>query len=481
MQFGSKRDHALLVLGCFGIVAAVLSGLEAHVPWLASLCSGFSSGCRETARFTLIQLPLWVWGLGFYLVFLAFFFWLRAWIHALVALGVGIEFSLSGIMVSQGILCVFCLVNLAVMFLILLLVLRRPVFWQCCAISLLSLLVFNAWLSRENRELLQGVAEKPAVAAEVRGRTITFQEVEFPLAHKLLELQKEAYALKKERLENLITEMLLEQEADRQGMSIQDLVRKEVLARGGLDVSEDEVKQYISENRSKWADWHGSEEQLQHQVRIHLRNQKAYEAANAYAWSLVKEDEVRIFLEEPRLPLVRVSTEHNYSLGPEDAPVTVVEFSDYECPVCRKTHENVVLIRERYEGKIRWVFKDYPLRQHRWAAKAAEAARCAGDQGKFWEYQDAIYASGKELNPEQLKFQAGQTGLDVERFQECLTSGRHAKAVERDREEGRASGITSTPTYIINGKYYPGAPSLERFIEMIEAELGQKGRPPEKR
>ncbi len=474
MQDKPYRKGALLGLGFLGILAAVLSGLEAHVPWVASLCAGFTSGCQETAQFTWLHLPLWTWGIGFYVLFLIFVLRFPQQMHWLVAPGVGVEMSLIWIMVTMGILCVFCLVNLVVIFLILALVINRDNVWQSASVGLFFLLVFNAWLLRENAALTHGgVHEKPRVAAQGKGQAITFQELEVPVASRLLELEQEAYELKKERLDSLITEMLLQEEADRRGITIQELVRREVLSEG-VPVSEADVMEYYEENKGRWTDWRGSQEQLLNRIRAHLRNQKAYEMARLYARSLAEEDEVKIYLQEPRLARVQVNIEHNFSTGPEDAPVTVVEFSDYECPVCRNTHENIRRIREKYQGQIRWVFKDYPLRQHRWAARAAEAARCAGDQGKFWEYQHMLYSSREELHPERLKAYAEQLGLDTERFEDCLDSGKQAQWVQQDREDARMSGVSSTPTYIINGHTFRGAPTLERFIEMIEAALEEK-------
>ncbi len=479
MQLGIKRGPAFLILGTLGIIVALLSGLEAHVPWIAVLCSGLTGGCRETALFTLMGVHLWIWGLAFYVLLLLFALRFPHWLHWLVALGVGVELSLVWTMLSTNIVCVFCIVNFVVIFSILFVILGRNNMWQCAAVCLFFLLISNAWIMRENRPLTHEVSaasmESPRVAAEVKGKPIMLREIEVPIAEKLFEFEQEAYNLKKELLDRLILEMLLQEEADRRGMSTQDVVRKEALS-AGVEVSEDEVMQYYSENMSKWEGWSGPEDELKHRIRIHLQNLKSHRMVTQYAWSLAGEGEVKVYLQEPRLPLVHVNIEGSYSMGPEDSAVTVVEFSDYVCPVCRQTHGNVNQVRSLYEGKIRWVFKDYPLRQHRWAAKAAEAARCAGDQGKFWEYQDGIYSSGQELNPEELKAYARQLGLDEKSFNECLTGGKHAQAVLQDREDGRSSGITSTPTYIINGNVIRGAPALERFKEMIEAALVEKGR-----
>jgi len=120
--------------------------------------------------------------------------------------------------------------------------------------------------------------------------------------------------------------------------------------------------------------------------------------------------------------------------------VTVIEFSDYLCPACRKAHEVTAKVKEIYRDRIRWVFKDLPLRMHKWADKAAEAAHCAGEQGKFWEYQDIFIWQPRRARPSRLKQYAGELGLQVDQFGECLDSEKYKSAVEGDVDTARRQG-----------------------------------------
>lgn len=157
------------------------------------------------------------------------------------------------------------------------------------------------------------------------------------------------------------------------------------------------------------------------------------------------------------------------SLGPVDAPVTVVEYSDYRCPACRKAHEVVKRVREKTGGRVRWVYRDFPLKRHEGAFEMAEAAHCAGEQGLFFEYQDAMFQAEGAPEREGLVERARDLGADADAFRACLESGRHREQVSRSIQEGRRAGVSATPTFLVNHEMIRGAPTEERLRKMIEA------------
>jgi protein-disulfide isomerase len=178
---------------------------------------------------------------------------------------------------------------------------------------------------------------------------------------------------------------------------------------------------------------------------------------------------------------VRVSLMDAPTLGRADAPVTIVEFSDYQCPFCQRFFATTLAaIRKDYidAGKVRYVFRDYPLDQlHPYARKAAEAAHCAGDQGKYWEMHDALFRNQRALASEHLDEHARSIGLDGPAFQRCLSSGRHAAQVARGLADGAAAGVQGTPGFVIGrttskgimeGMPVRGAQPLETFRQLIE-------------
>lgn len=160
------------------------------------------------------------------------------------------------------------------------------------------------------------------------------------------------------------------------------------------------------------------------------------------------------------------------TLGPANAPITIIEFSDFECPYCRKWHEEVFLqLRQEYGDKIRFVFRDFPLSSiHPNATPAAEAANCANEQGAFWQFHDLLFSSS-ELGDEIYLQYAANLGLNVQEFQECYASGRFSQEVAGDYQYASQLGVRSTPTFFINGLPVVGAQPYEVFKQVIEQEL----------
>jgi protein-disulfide isomerase len=154
--------------------------------------------------------------------------------------------------------------------------------------------------------------------------------------------------------------------------------------------------------------------------------------------------------------------------------VTIVEFSDYQCPFCARVNPTLDRIRQTYGDRVKIVFKDYPLGNHPQAPKAAEAAHCAGEQNKYWEMHDAIFANQRAMEVANLKQSARAIGLNGSVFDQCLDSGKHAATVRAGTELGDKMGVNSTPTLYINGRVLLGAVPFESFKQVIDEELARK-------
>lgn len=156
----------------------------------------------------------------------------------------------------------------------------------------------------------------------------------------------------------------------------------------------------------------------------------------------------------------------------ENALVTVTEYADLQCPACRSAHGSLVQpLIEKYGTQIRYDFRHFPLGGHRYAMQAAEAAECAADQGKFWEYVDNIYANQPELSPETLTDWAEEFGLDMELFGRCVDSHIKRKAIQASYDEGRAKGVNGTPTFFVNGQQTPA--TMQDLSAAIDNALSQ--------
>jgi len=158
--------------------------------------------------------------------------------------------------------------------------------------------------------------------------------------------------------------------------------------------------------------------------------------------------------------------------GPANAPVTVVEFADFECPFCGGLHPTLKLVERNYADKVRFVYRQFPLTNiHPNAQKAAEASLCANEKQRFWEFHDSMFGEQSRLDVASLKQRAQTLGLNTSAFNTCLDSGRQADAIQKDKEDGRKSGVTSTPTLFINGRLLGGNRPYADIREVIEDEL----------
>jgi protein-disulfide isomerase len=186
-----------------------------------------------------------------------------------------------------------------------------------------------------------------------------------------------------------------------------------------------------------------------------------------YFEKMKQQNNVKISLPEPRITVAAVGP----AKGPEGAPVTIVEFSDFQCPYCKQAKATADQVFTNFAGKVRLVFRDYPLPFHDKAKKAAEAGHCAEEQGKFWEMHDWMFDHQDKLDVPSLMEGAKGLGLDPQRFDPCLDGGKYAAKVAENTKAGEEAGVTGTPAFFINGKLLSGAEPYEKFKELVEAEL----------
>jgi protein-disulfide isomerase len=321
-------------------------------------------------------------------------------------------------------------------------------------------------------------AQKPAAdpqakseaVAEVDGVPITNEQVEKALGMNLSKLQEQIYSMKRQALDALVAERLLANEAERRKITVTALLDAEVTAKVGL-VTEGEIEKYYEDNKAQFK---GNLEQSREQIRTGLQNQKIQAQRNTFIQALKSKANVAIRLPAPEVQRVEVNIAGAPSKGPANAPVTLVEFSDFHCPFCKQVEDTTLpQLLAKYGEQVRFVWIDYPIDSlHPQARQAHEAARCANDQGKFWEYHKALYTGGPKAG-DQLKTVAQQVGLDITSFDACFSSGKHQAAVQKDVDQGKRLAITGTPTFFVNGRPLVGAQALEAFARVIDDEVAR--------
>ncbi|HXE74860.1 MAG TPA: thioredoxin domain-containing protein [Candidatus Xenobia bacterium] len=304
--------------------------------------------------------------------------------------------------------------------------------------------------------------------AVVNGEAITAADLEKALADQLDRLQSQLYEARRRKLDELIENRLLAQEAARRGVSLDALLEAEVNSKVPA-VSDEDVHTFYEANQKNLE---GDEARLREEIREFLYTQRRNAQRKAFVESLRQQAAVSVQLELPPFYRFSVSTEGAPASGPATAPVTIIKFEDFHCPFCRRAHGTLVELRKRYGDKLRIIHKDMPLEGlHPGATRSHVAARCAGEQGKFWEFQDKLYEVPPKPSGEQLKAMAQGLGLDVAAFDACVASNKFEAAIQKDFAEGEALGITGTPAFFINGRAVRGAHPLDVFVRVIEQEL----------
>jgi protein-disulfide isomerase len=209
--------------------------------------------------------------------------------------------------------------------------------------------------------------------------------------------------------------------------------------------------------------------EIRPQIEQALIQAKRQQARQDYIEQLKQKASVSILLSRPK---VAVTADRGRLRGDPNAPVTIVEFADFQCPYCEAAEATLKQVLAKYKGKVQFGFRDFPLRQiHPQAQSAAEASRCAGDQGKFWEYHDVLFANQGDLSQNVYAEHARKIGLDIVKFQACLDSGSSRPLIESDFQSGMAAGVTGTPAFYINGAMLSGAQPASEFESIINSEL----------
>jgi protein-disulfide isomerase len=308
--------------------------------------------------------------------------------------------------------------------------------------------------------------DKPA--AVVAGSPIGLAEVDDLVRPQLMDLRAREHQLRSQALDALVAQALIEKEAEARGVTPEALYEAEVQRKAV--VTDADAKAYYDQNKSRMGG--AAEADALRQIKTGLGQQREQERRAAFARELRAKHDVKVLLEPYRVP-VDVGTAP--LRGNPKAPVTIVEFSDFQCPFCVRARPTVNKVREVYGDRVRFAFRHFPLDFHAQAQKAGEAAACAGEEGRFWEMHDLLWENTGKLQPADLKAHAATLGLDAAAFAQCLDSGRHDGLVEGDLEAGKGFGVSGTPAFFVNGRPLVGAQPFEAFAQVIDDELQRLG------
>jgi len=280
------------------------------------------------------------------------------------------------------------------------------------------------------------------------------------------ELRQKYYEIQRQIVDTLIMDEVYEKEAKARGTTREALIKAEVDDKVA-PVTPDDVHALYEQQKGQMGG--RSEDQIRPQIEAYLRTQRSTERRDAFETELRKKNKVEIKLDPPR-QAVEIPADAPI-LGPETAPVTIVEYTDYQCPYCQKAQTTVDEVVSQFGAKVRLVARDYPLEFHSRALYASRASHCAGDQKKFWEYHQDLLRRPSDLQDNDLEHRASTLGLDESTFKTCLASDRHDKEIHSSQDSGNKVGVRGTPAFFVNGRFLNGAVPKQQFVQIIEDEL----------
>jgi protein-disulfide isomerase len=315
----------------------------------------------------------------------------------------------------------------------------------------------------------QALAEGQTIAA-VNGEPITSEQVEERAATKLYRLRWEIYDTLRTEAEELVDERLLAEEAERRGISIDELLRVEV----GQKVqapTDQEVETYIRENQVTTA----GDEGLRSRIAAYLGDRAAIQRKLDFLKELRGKADYQFLLDPPVRPRVQVTTDDDPMKGNPDAPVTVIHFASFSCEICAESARKIERLTEEFPGAVRWVHRDFLNLFDERGLRAAEAGETAHAQGKFWEFHDVAYSLSGDFKQQDLDGMLKQAGIDPSLYEQAHKDARYIVEIKHDIEEGVAAGVTSVPVIFINGRYVSGTFAYEKLRQMVEEELQAAG------
>ena len=314
-----------------------------------------------------------------------------------------------------------------------------------------------------------GVLYAQAPMATVGGSPVFEADFGPNFRSQMIALRNQEFQLKSQALDEAINQKLLELEAKARNLPPEKLIDSEVDSKLP-DVSDSEIESFY---KARQAQIGRPLEEVKPEIRKVLKQMKVQSAREDYYKKLRERYPVAVHLSAPR---IEVEVDAQRIRGDVAAPVTIVEFSDFQCPFCQRVQATLLEILEKYKGKVRIAYRDFPLEQiHPDARRAAETSRCAGEQGKFWEFHDVLYKDPRKLSAADLKAHAAGVGLDTAKLEACVASDKYKASVQRDIDAALSSGVDGAPAFFINGVFLNGAQPFTAFAKVIDDQLaGQK-------
>jgi protein-disulfide isomerase len=333
-----------------------------------------------------------------------------------------------------------------------------------------SIFLLNAACTKITTQSAGSNPEDDVTYALVNGKEIKGRDVLNKVKSELAELKQNEYEIKRRSTGEVVQQMILEEEAKKQGTTVDKLFSQFDSLRD-REVSKDDIKNFL---KSRNLEDNKITKQERDSIPQVIKMQRVYDARQKYVAELREKANVQMKVPRPAETRYEVGVGRTPPIGNAKAKVTIVEFSDFQCPFCAEGRKRVEDIVEKYHDKVKIYFRNFPLEtRHPQAFLAAEAGECALDQNRFWDFHNYLFDHQEKLDQKSLILYAETIHMDAKVFEECLKSGTKEAAVRSDMNDASKLTVTSTPTFFVNGRVLRGAMPLESFIEIIDEELAR--------
>ncbi|MGE0614193.1 MAG: DsbA family protein [Bacteriovoracia bacterium] len=339
-----------------------------------------------------------------------------------------------------------------------------------------GLVVFTACMDNNAKAtpnfITKDTPPAPGVLAKINGQNITLEELIGDGEAKLTygDLKKREHKFLMDRLNDVMRDRLIGEEAKKANLPLDEYLKKNVY-KGKTTVKKDEIIKFVEQ---RGGDKSRLNPQIEQRIEEMLRQQKEQDLMLEYLAKLTKKNPVEVFFKRYKVQ-VNVDAGESPTWGNKTAPVSIIAFSDFQCPYCSKAADTVDQIRKKYRGKVKIAFKHFPLSFHKDAMPAAIASMCVNEQNsdKFWKFHDVTFKNQSALSPADLDKYAKESGADMGKFKACMDSKKYEGLVKKDMEYGDKLGVRSTPTFFVNGELISGAVPIEEFSQTIDDALNE--------
>ena len=308
------------------------------------------------------------------------------------------------------------------------------------------------------------------LAARFQNKEVTQKELNQGIEGEIFEFEMKIHNLRMTRLRALMLEKIIESDPKSKSLTRDEYLNRHIAKK--IKITKPQIDQFIKEK--KIPKKHLNEE-MRKRIKAYLESEEKKKSIDAWMGKKTAKTPIEVYFPKPSRPTFKIEINDSPVLGKANAPITLVEFSDFQCPFCSKGAELIKKLKKKYGKKLKVVFKNFPLPFHGNAPIAAEAGLCVHQQDpdQFWKMHDLMFAHQNKLNREGLISHARKLKIDMQKFTACLDQGTFRNKVNADMEQGKKIGVKSTPTFFINGKMINGAQPLSVFSEIIDEELSR--------